>query len=177
GGFDVSLTRRVSLRTQGDYFLTRLSTGSITALNGYENRFRIVGGIVFNFGGTDPWRARRPRRPHVDAVVSQPQPAAVADVAPMPLAPAPNSVRPAAVSTPAAAAYTATAPKPAQVAPKPAQVVPPAQIPASARVVPSTQKLNSQIANRPAPVQQEESLGEVARRYRAQRKKQLEQSH
>jgi hypothetical protein len=187
GGIDIALTRRLSLRTQGDYFLTRLSTGSITALNGYENRFRVVGGIVFNFGGTDRWSARRPRRPQVDAVVSQPQPAAVADVAPvqiapsprpgpqptatyaptpMPLAPAPNSVRTTAAQ---ASAYAAAAPKPAQVPATPIQT--------SGRVMPATGNYNSQIANRPQPAQQEESLGEVARRYRQQKRQQSQESH
>ncbi|MCI0350786.1 MAG: hypothetical protein L0Z53_15280 [Acidobacteriales bacterium] len=190
GGIDVALTRRLSLRTQGDYFLTRLSNGSLTALNGYENRFRVVGGIVFNFGGTDRWRARRPRRPHVDAVINQPQPAAVADIAPvqitpspqpaasyapspMPLAPAPNSVRTTSVAVPSTAkpAAAAQASTNAAVAPKPAQT-PATPIQTSGRVVPATQGYNSQIANRPAPVQQEESLGEVARRYRAKKKQQ-----
>jgi hypothetical protein len=177
GGFDVALTRRLSLRTQGDYFLTRLSTGSLTALNGYENRFRIVGGIVFNFGETNRWSGRRHRRPHVDAIVSQPKPAAVADIAPvqiapsaqpaaayaptpMPLAPAPNSVK--VTSSPTTA-------KPAQTPATPIQ--------ASGRVVPATGNYNSQIANRPQPAPREESLGEIARRYREQKRKQAEQSH
>lgn len=169
-GVDVTLTRRLALRTQGDYFLTRLSTGSYTALNGYENRFRIVGGIVFNFGSTDRYRARRSRRPHVDALVSQPKPPANADIPPVQTVT--TQPVPAVPSTPAqkpVAAYVAPAPRPAQ---------PAVPIQTTGRVVAApAQNLNSQLADRPKPAAQEESLGEIARRYREQKRKQLEQSH
>ena len=207
-GMDVALTRRLALRTQGDYFLTRLSTGSITAFNGYEDRFRIVGGIVFNFGATDRYRARRSRPPlpppatpipsAADAVLA---PVQIAPVSPPPANPAYATITPAMPAVPSTIARPTPAPsivKPAATAPaaarpavpaqrpvatyvaptvRPAQPAPPIQT--TGRVVPApAQNLNGQLSDRPKPAAQEESLGEIARRYRAQRKKQLEeQSH
>lgn len=48
GGMDYHVSRHISMRTQVDYFVTQPNGGLGTVT---QNNFRVVGGIVFNFGG------------------------------------------------------------------------------------------------------------------------------
>ena len=63
GGIDYWITRRIAIRTQGDYFLTQ-PDGTF----GFHmtNNFRIVGGIVFSFGTPTTMTARM-SKPHTPA--------------------------------------------------------------------------------------------------------------
>jgi hypothetical protein len=161
GGFDLALTPRFALRTQGDYFFTRLSNGPLTALNGYDNRFRVVGGIVMHFGDTDRRSARRrkPKQTDVPTYAAVPKPPATA-AAPVPAPVSVPSPAPAS-STGAAAPFYAPAPA---AAPKPAPVAT------------APQPVQGQVVSQPprSPYQ-EESLGELARRQRELKKKKQQQ--
>lgn len=161
GGFDVALSPRFALRTQGDYFFTRLRSGPLTALNGYDNRFRVVGGIVLNFGDTDRRSAHRRKPKKTDVPIYAAAPPPVPAPAPPP-APATSTVAPspfyapAPVPPPTAATAPSTAPAPVATAPRPAQ--------------------GQVVSQAPRPAYQEESLGEAARRQRElKRKKQQQQ--
>src|SRR6266850_206290 len=176
GGVDIAITRRVSLRTQADYLITRVGTGPTV---GYENRFRALAGIVFSFGSTDGYRSRnepslaptpdessRSYR-SVRAVPMQPtepkkeshskrrrKSSEEADIAPEPAGPMLTSP---------------TASNVAQV-PRPAPVQQTAAVQNQA-VVPGQIVRGETVVRPPSPSsQQGESLGEVARRYRAQKK-------
>ena len=221
GGFDIGMSRRVTLRTQGDYFITQPGGGGFTF--GKQNNFRAAAGIVFTFGraweqsagpvahpreapdsrAVLPSPVIMPPNPAVDSEttashnaasavtvapptmnvssgnISAPQPPVLqspSSSSPVPSYGGPSSTKAVQVKTTAAApAITTTiAPKPA-----PAPVPAPSQI-TTTPVTPAPQDARSGFAKPmtqipsmyAAPSQTGDSLGEVARRYRAQKKKQ-----
>jgi len=49
GGFDISLTRHISLRAfEADYYLTHFDNG----VNDHQNNLRFAGGVIIRFGGS-----------------------------------------------------------------------------------------------------------------------------
>ena len=74
GGVDYWITRRIAIRTQGDYFLTQ-PDGTF----GFHmtNNFRLVGGIVFSFGAPTTMTARM-TKPHIPASSRRTQPDVIA---------------------------------------------------------------------------------------------------
>ena len=181
GGFDVAISKHIALRSQADYFLTGAGT---SAFSGQQNNFRVVAAVVFAFGGTNPdFNARQhgpsapaPSAPSIESVAKSA--AAESEVVPAPQA----SVALASAPTPAtnvtapvmpvvAAAHPAPIPvQPTAIVPQPTgsaaaqSTRPPAQsiyAPASNDVVVSEYQNQS---NQP-----QESLGDIARRYREQK--------
>lgn len=203
GGVDYAISRRIALRTQADYFVAGSNNG---ALPGQQNNFRVIGGIVFAFGGTSPdFNARKKNPP---APIPAPAPAdAVAEAAPAPaatapapvnafVAPAPAAVTPAPAPAPAApatevVATAPSAPPPASepvkqeqtlvaattVAPAPAAAQTQAAAPPFASAAPTARQPIEVIISGPAnemqqAAQPQESLGDIARRYREQKLRQ-----
>ena len=58
GGMDYRVSRHVSMRTQADYFVTQ-PNGGLGAVT--QNNFRLVGGLVFNFGGMTGYSVAKDR--------------------------------------------------------------------------------------------------------------------
>jgi hypothetical protein len=93
GGVDYWITRRIAIRTQGDYFLTQPDG---TFAFHMTNNFRIVGGIVFSFGAPATMTARM-SKPQIPATRRRTQPDVIAketsqSTAPKPVpAPAPST--------------------------------------------------------------------------------------
>jgi hypothetical protein len=198
GGVDYWITRRIALRTQGDYFLTQ-PDGSF----GFHmtNNFRIVGGIVFSFGSTPSMTARM-SRPQVPASPSRTrQEVVVAKKTPPPAAP---KVTPAPAASTGAQAPPASQPAPptpmgaiqsSVVVAKQSNTAAPTPSPAAAPrqdpFTPSVKPANPVATNSPAPAvtpappatavvrpaappgdQQQFSLGEYARKLRQKKESQ-----
>ena len=196
---DYWITRRISLRTQGDYFLTQPDGTFGFHL---QNNFRIVGGIVFTFGST-PTMTASMTRPHVppshrqnrqDVIAKQTPQTAAPAVVTTATAPAQSEAQrptqPAPV-TPMGAIQSSTvvAKQTSAPAPVPAAVLAPRQDPFTLPAKPASSVVNTSPA--PAPVttavvrppaparaaaapQPEEqfSLGEYARRLREKKESQ-----
>ena len=173
GGVDIAITRRVALRTQADYLITRVGSGPTV---GYENRFRALAGIVFSFGSTDGYRSRK--EPSI-APAPDESSRSYRSVRAVPMQPTeePRSKRRrksqeevATESQPATPILTSpTASSVAQV-PRPAPVQQATAV-QNQTVVAGQVVRGETVVRPPAPSsQQQESLGEVARRYRAQKK-------
>lgn len=192
GGLDYALSRRLSFRTQADYFFTRHAT----TLAPTPNNFRVMAALVFTFGGADSLVSKRRNQPAV--------------MAERPAAPVPDSTQPSQLSSAAGEANSQiTAENNAVERVMPASTAP--DLPASAGMLPSANpELNANVRapeNRntvaavpPSPVraasaasvfakspntvmissgsnpiqaatEQEESLGEISRRYREKKRR------
>src|SRR5262249_5958226 len=132
GGVDYWITRRIALRTQGDYFLTQ-PDGSF----GFHltNNFRIVGGIVFSFGSTPTMSARmsRPRTPR------RTQPDVIAKETPQTVAPKPSSAPTAPTQASVQPMSQPAQPTPAVAISPSALVAKQSSTPAQTTMQPSTQ--------------------------------------
>jgi hypothetical protein len=171
GGIDFGASRRLILRTQGDYFITQ--PGGTVGLT-KQNDFRAAVGIAFTFGRS--WRES----------AGEVSPSSESDShAALPL---PDRKRqqqgedPEIVNSMPAAAQTEQTPiaTPYTIAPPVAATSQRATQPVTASASPQAPSSTSSVATPrsrstyAAPAQKEESLGEVARRYR-QKKKQKPQ--
>ena len=70
GGMDYRVSRHISMRTQVDYFVTQPNGGLGTVT---QNNFRVVGGIVFNFGGMTGYSVAKDRSLPPAPPAAQPQ--------------------------------------------------------------------------------------------------------
>jgi len=173
GGVDIAITRRVALRTQADYLITRVGSGPVV---GYENRFRALAGIVFSFGSTDGYRSRK--EPSL-APVPDDSSRSYRSVRAVPMQPTePAKERHSkrrrkseeAALEPEPTGPMLTTPTASNTGRVPAPVQQAAAVQNQA-VAPGQVVRGEAVVRPPSPSsQQEESLGEIARRYRAQKK-------
>jgi hypothetical protein len=198
GGVDYWITRRIALRTQGDYFLTQ-PDGSF----GFhlQNNFRIVGGIVFSFGSSPSMTARMsepqvpssPSPSRRDVIAKQTPQTTAPKIAPAPAQPSQAKAQPWSQPAQPAAAATIIQPSAGAAkqtsapAPVPAAAVAPRQDPFTPPAKPANPAANNSPAPAPAtqpapafvhpaaapqPNQQTFSLGEYARKLREKRESQ-----
>jgi hypothetical protein len=193
GGFDYAISRRLAFRSQADYLFRRSSTLTPT-----PNNFRVMAAIVFTFGQTESLQARR----HTDTPVmaqspSSPQPTSIQQqaetgsntvryspventqtvepsvegaklpVEPRTSMPQTSAASPVLRATVEPSVIKETAPVVSRSAP--AQTVASASLEASPHSIVISQPIQSQTTS-----PQQESLGEVARRYRAQKRENVQ---
>lgn len=70
GGMDYRVNRRISMRTQADYFVKQ-PNGGLGAVS--QNNFRLVAGVVFNFGGMTGYSVAKDRTLPPAPPAAQPQ--------------------------------------------------------------------------------------------------------
>jgi Outer membrane protein beta-barrel domain len=194
GGVDYALSRRLSFRTQADYFFTRYAT----TLTPTPNNFRILAAFVFNFGGVESLSAKQTKQPSakpqaaptVNAQIpappeappqsasTEPLSASTAaanpdenDSEPIPVLETPVGVEPSMLSRPAASGMNANVQAPAPKSSAPItqiQSVKTAAASGPAVAIGQNTVLISSASQLQAASQQrqEEPLGDIARRYR-----------
>jgi hypothetical protein len=198
GGLDYALSRRLSFRSQGDYFFTRHAT----TLAPTPNNFRVMAALVFTFGGTDSLVSQRHNQPAV--------------LAEKPAAPVPTLIEPSQLNSAPAeensymaaenirvennAVEQVMPPSSAPALPASAGLMPPANPELNANVRAPEKKITVAVVPQPSPVrsasaasvfaknsntvlissgsnpvqaatEQEESLGEISRKYREKKRR------
>ncbi len=117
GGLDYRVNRRISMRTQADYFVTQPNGG----LGGVtQNNFRLVAGIVFNFGGMTGYSMAKDRsQPPAPAAAAAPSPTESYQLQPRPQSETMSAADDSKGVTPGPAAAAQAEPPASESAPQP----------------------------------------------------------